>query len=72
MYKTKNNFKNKLRITYLPFLPSPNYPMVITEYGFLFVVLVGFVGYTFAYPPLPGKILVGEFFGRALIVLCQH
>jgi len=43
-----------------------------TEYGFLFIIMVGFVGYTFAFPPLPGKIFLGEFFGRAMFVMCQH
>ena len=43
-----------------------------TDYEFLFIILAGFVGYTFAYPPVPGKILIGEFFGRAFLVMCQH
>jgi hypothetical protein len=43
-----------------------------TTYGFIFILLVGFVGYTFAYPPIPGKILIGEFYGTAMFVLCQH
>lgn len=43
-----------------------------TEWGFLFIVMIGFVGYTFAYPPIPGNILVGEFYGKALFVMCQH
>lgn len=37
LFKTKDGFFSKKIITKLPFLPAPNYPMLITPYGYFLI-----------------------------------
>lgn len=46
-------------------------PDIHTQYGFMLIILLGFVGYCITYPPIPGVLLVGEFVGSAAFVIAM-